>query len=137
MDTYGNGLYSNEGYLSDMCFSHDMPMRTGPWGFTRRAPFNWHTSMIETAAFSYGTMAPRKGPTEGKDDLDVTMKHGFCPSFHKTGVICNEISASASSKNIKSCVSSGRADLLLDRQHRYTCNPVSTTTVSHPLVVIR
>lgn len=67
MDTAGAHYMSQRGYLADQLYSHDMPMRTGPWSFTRRPPFNWHTSQTEIAGMSAGTMAPRRGTSTGKE----------------------------------------------------------------------
>jgi hypothetical protein len=117
------------GFFEDMLNGADLPMRTGPWGFTRRPPFNWHTSRVDIAAMSFGSLKPQA------KHFDLTMKHGFCPSFHRKSPKClpwihpdnyNGTAAAATSilenSHTTTCISEYQ-DKLYDRPHRSDCDP--------------
>jgi hypothetical protein len=117
MDTAQVKTFSSWGYVEDWLTSHDLPMRTGPWGFTRRSPLFWHSSYTELAGLSGGTLAAVKL------ELDLTMKHGFCPTFHKANTNCQKDFASFPTQGsyMQACESDGN-DRLLARAQRYNCD---------------
>ncbi len=121
MVTMGQLAMGIQGYAADNVFGFQLPMRTGPFGMSRRPPFNFHTDPVSYAAFSLGQLMPRR------KHFDLSMRTGFCPTFHKRTPSCSAAADVAFGSATLSTCSSDHEDELLGRKYRFECAPNTHT----------
>ena len=122
MMTFGQLALGVQGYAANNVFGFQLPMRTGPFGFSRRAPFHYHTEPASISALSLGQLQPRRR------HYDLTMRTGFCPTFHKLDNTCpSSLDSNLENGATISTCSSEFRDQLLDRKYRFECAPNTHT----------
>ena len=121
MMTMGQLAMGIQGYAADNVFGFQLPMRTGPFGMSRRPPFNFHADPVSYAAFSLGQLMPRR------KHFDLSMRTGFCPTFHKRTPSCSTAADVALGAATLSTCSSEHEDELLGRKYRFECAPNTHT----------
>ena len=121
MVTMGQLAMGQQGYAADNVFGFQLPMRTGPFGISRRPPFNFHADPVSYSAFSLGQLLPKR------KHFDLSMRSGFCPTFHKRTPSCPAAADLAFGAATLSTCSSDHEDELLERKYRFECAPNTHT----------